>query len=314
MPVAEMNGSRYLRENERRLAWIMGSSRSGSTWLLRMLRELRAVVGVDDPHLGHHLGVWRPPPIAWATAVERPELTTLPELKRDKDDYFFSERYREAWMPALRDLVRARFGAQLESRRAPEIEQPALVVKEPGSHAAELIFDAFPDSKLIFLLRDGRDVVDSWIDAYKRGSWAIDEGAFAVSIEGRLALVEWLSSVWAYRARAVGAAFEGREPRDRVAVRYEDLLDDPSRELERICATIEVEADAPGLSAVADRHAFANVDDAKRGEGREIRAAAPGSWRENLTPDEGRAMEEIMGPELAAFGYPMATVSAAAAA
>src|SRR5918998_4204719 len=107
----------YLTDHEEQLVWIMGSSRSGSTWLLRMLRELPAVVGVDDPHLGHHLGVWRPAPIAWATAVERPELTTLNELKREKDDYFFSDHYKDSWMPALRELVRTRFGAQLESCR-----------------------------------------------------------------------------------------------------------------------------------------------------------------------------------------------------
>jgi len=52
-----------------RLAWIFGSSRSGSTWLLRMLSQLERVVPIDDPHLGHHLGVWRPIPLAWATSA-----------------------------------------------------------------------------------------------------------------------------------------------------------------------------------------------------------------------------------------------------
>ena len=298
-----MDGRRYLREGEERIAWIMGSSRSGSTWLLRMLRELREVVGVDDPHLGHHLGVWRPAPIAWATATERPELTTLTELKCDKDDYFFCERYREAWMPALRELIHARFGAQLDEQWPVGVGHPTLVVKEPGSHAAELIFEAFPRSRLIFLLRDGRDVVDSWIDAYQRGSWAIDEGAFAVSAEGRLALIEWLSSVWAYRVRAVGAAFDGRRDGARVLLRYEDLLADPAGQLERICSTLGMTAEPAELESIAEHHAFSNVDDARRGEGQEIRAAAPGSWRHNLTPDEARAMEEIMSAELTAFGY-----------
>jgi LPS sulfotransferase NodH len=298
-----MDGNRYLREHEDRIAWIMGSSRSGSTWLLRMLRELPAIVGVDDPHLGHHLGVWRPAPIAWATATHRPELTTLTELKLDKPDYFFSDRYKDAWLPQLRELVRARFGAQLEDRRPEDAEQPRLVVKEPGSHAEDMFFDAFPRSRLIFLLRDGRDVVDSWIDAYQRGSWAIDEGAFAVAPEGRLALVEWLSSVWAYRARAVGKAFDQRAAADRLLIRYEDLLADPPRELGRICETIGVDASVAELKAIAERHSFANVDDAQRGEGQEIRAAAPGSWRHNLAPDEQRAMDQIMGAELTAFGY-----------
>jgi hypothetical protein len=309
MAAAEMVGARYLRESEHRIAWIMGSSRSGSTWLLKMLCELPALVGIDDPHLGHHLGVWRPQPIAWATATQRPELKTLTDLKRDKPDFFFSDRHRDAWLPALRDLIRARFGAQLEEQSV--TGSPRLIVKEPGSHAAELIFDAFPGSRLIFLVRDGRDVVDSWMDAYQRGSWAIEEGAFAVAPEGRVALVEWLSSVWAYRTRAVATVFGELPDNARILVRYEDLLGSPAHELARICDMLELEADPGELAATAARHAFDSVDDAERGEGREIRAAAPGSWRRNLHQDERRAMEEIMSAELSALGYRIEYAAAA---
>src|ERR671925_1498243 len=100
--IAGANGFN-LSDNEDRLVWIFGSSRSGSTWLLRMLSELVGAVPIDDPHLGHHLGVWRPTPLAWAASAERePRLTTLLQLKRDKPSYFFSDRYRDAWRPALR--------------------------------------------------------------------------------------------------------------------------------------------------------------------------------------------------------------------
>ena len=309
MDDSETDAARYLASHEECLAWIMGSSRSGSTWLLRMLRELDEVVGIDDPHLGHHLGVWRPLPLAWATAAERPELTTLADVKRDKGDYLFSDLYRDSWMPALRDLVRARFGAQLD-QQWPATETPTLIVKEPGSHAAEQIFDAFPRSRLIFLLRDGRDVVDSWIDAYQSGSWALEEGAFAVAPSGRRALVEWLASVWAYRTRAVGEAF-GRRPRgSRILVRYEDLLADTPGELRRICEMLDIEAGDEALATIVRRHAFEHVDPASRGSRREIRAAEPGAWRRNLTLGERRAMEEIMGPQLAAFGYAPRVVAA----
>jgi hypothetical protein len=91
------------------LAWIFGSSRSGSTWLLRMLSELERVIPVDDPHLGHHLGVWRPIPLAWATAKDPPKLGTLADYKRQKRDYLFSDSYRDVWMPQLRGLIGARF-------------------------------------------------------------------------------------------------------------------------------------------------------------------------------------------------------------
>jgi hypothetical protein len=86
----------------RRIIWILGSSRSGSTWLLSMLSKLDGVVPMDDPHLGHHLGVWRPIPLAWADDEANPELRTLDEIKRRQPDYFFSDRYRDVWARSLR--------------------------------------------------------------------------------------------------------------------------------------------------------------------------------------------------------------------
>ena len=109
-----------LERSEDRLLWIFGSSRSGSTWLLRMLSELEGAVPIDDPHLGHHLGVWRPIPLAWATADADPELTILNEIKREKASYFFSDRYRDVWVPALRGLIVARFDAQARDTTIPK--------------------------------------------------------------------------------------------------------------------------------------------------------------------------------------------------
>ena len=191
--------------DERRIIWILGSSRSGSTWLLSMLSKLDGVVPMDDPHLGHHLGVWRPIPLAWADDETSPELRTLDEIKRRQPDYFFSDRYRDVWAPALKALIVARFEAQLEAGPSYPGSEAILVVKEPGSQAAELLLSLFPDSRVIFLLRDGRDVVDSWLDGYRDGSWALAEGAFPIRDDGRLAFVRWQSSVWRYRTAAVRA-------------------------------------------------------------------------------------------------------------
>jgi LPS sulfotransferase NodH len=302
-----IDGQRYLERHEDRLVWIMGSSRSGSTWLMKMLASISGAACIDDPHLGHHLGTWRPISIAWATAAERPQLTTLRALKRQSDDYFFSDQYREAWMPALRDLVRARFGAQLAVRA--EGPEPYLFVKEPGSQEAQLVFEAFPDSRLVFLLRDGRDVVESWLDAYVEGSWAIEGGAFAVSREGRLPLIRWLSSVWTVRVQAVAAAYERLAPTARVMVRYEDLLDDPVGELARICETAGIECDE--LDSIAERHCFSQISPRERGSGQPARAASPGGWRHTMSTREQHAMHDIMGPTLSMLGYVWAQPRAA---
>jgi len=301
-----------LIDNEERLTWIFGSSRSGSTWLLRMLSDFDGVVGVDDPHLGHHLGVWRPIPLAWAAAEEPPtELTTLLDLKAEEPGYFFAERYRDSWWEPLRTLIVSRFEAQAEAlgdHRGP----PSFVVKEPGSHAAPLLAELFPDSKLIFLLRDGRDVVDSWLDGYRDGSWAIPGGAFPVSDEGRLPLIRWLSAVWVYRCRAVRRAYETRPEGSRLLIRYEALRERTAETLEGVCEVLGF--DPAKATEVADRHRFERVPRQARGPRQVVRAATPGSWRENLSPAEQQAMHEALGPALEEFGYESAPPQPAVAA
>jgi Sulfotransferase domain len=270
-----------------------------------MLSELERVIPIDDPHIGHHLGVWRPIPLAWATAKDPPKLGTLADYKRKKRDYLFSDRYRDTWMPQLRELISARFEAQAaqDIARAGGIEQPLVVVKEPGSHAADTIMDLFPDSSLIFLLRDGRDVVDSWLDAYKDGSWATDEGAYPLDETGRPALIRWQSSVWLHRTEIVQETFARTDPERRVLIRYEEMRADPVAALGRISEMLGIDATREQLEEIAGTHDFSAVPTSDKGTGREIRRAAPGGWADQMTEQEITEMHEILGEKLAELGY-----------
>ncbi|MFL5906667.1 MAG: sulfotransferase [Solirubrobacterales bacterium] len=288
-----------------RLAWIFGSSRSGSTWLLRMLSGLERVIPIDDPHIGHHLGIWRPIPLAWATAKDPPKLGTLADYKRQKRDYLFSDRYRDVWMPQLRQLIGSRIEAQAaeDAADAGGIDRPIVVVKEPGSHAADTIMDLFPSSSLIFLLRDGRDVVDSWLDGYRDGSWATEEGAYPLDDTGRPALIRWQSSVWLHRTEVVQETYARTDAGRRILIRYEEMRADPSAALERICGVLGIEATRAQLEEIAAANEFSRVPRRKRGNGREIRRAKPGGWAKHMSREEIIAMHEILAPKLDELGY-----------
>jgi hypothetical protein len=289
----------------KRLIWIVGSSRSGSTWLTKMLASHDSVVPIDDPHIGHHLSVWRPISLAWGTADRLPELKTLGEVKGRHDDYFFNDRYRDAWAPALRDLILARFGAQADDiaagRGAPAEH---VVVKDPGaSGVAQLVSELFPESKLVFLLRDGRDVVDSWLDAYRDGAWGVKEGTYALSAEGRLAFLRWQATVWLYRTEAVERAFASHDPSRRRLIRYEDLREDPESVLEGLCRDFEIRTTREQVAEIAAEHSYEEVPESDRGDGERIRKAEPGSWRQNLSASERAAVNRIIGPKLRELGY-----------
>jgi hypothetical protein len=208
-------------------------------------------------------------------------------------------------MPQLREMISARFEAQAadDIGAAGGIDDPVVVVKEPGSHAADTIMDLFPDSSLIFLLRDGRDVVDSWLDAYRDGSWATDEGAYGVDDAGRTALIRLQSIVWLHRTEVVQDTYARTDPGRRVLLRYEELRKDPAGGLERICDLLGVEATRDRLERIAKANEFSKVPESRKGAGREIRRAQPGGWSSHMTREEIVAMHEILAGKLDELGY-----------
>jgi len=80
-------------------------------------------------------------------------------------DIFFLKKYKETWLYYLRKLIVNRFHAQFETF------SKKIIIKEPnGSNGADILSQCMPKSKIIVLLRDGRDVIDSLLDARREGS------------------------------------------------------------------------------------------------------------------------------------------------
>jgi hypothetical protein len=221
-------------------------------------------------------------------------------MRRAKPSYFFADKHADAWRPLLRELIAGRFMAQAADAGKPEGH---VIVKEPASQVADLLLSLFPSSRLIFLLRDGRDVVDSWLAGYEDGAWAQEEGAFPLAHDGREAFIRWQSSVWAYRVDAVGRAYARHDPERCVLVRYEDLLDDTAPHLARICAVTGLPGSPDRIEAVASQYGIRAVPDSDRGPTRRIRSARPGGWRHSMSAAEQQAMLEEMGETLMRFGY-----------
>jgi hypothetical protein len=61
--------------------------------------------------------------------------------------------------------------------------------------------------------------------------------------------------------------------------------------------------DEAELAQVVEQHAWENVPDEKKGPDKEHRKAKPGGWKEDLTPEQARIVEEITAPVLDEF-YP----------
>jgi hypothetical protein len=281
---------------------MLGSPRTGTTWLLNLLRTHDDIVGVDEPVIGIHLGLFLPdlfikPAWTYTDAQKR-----VNDARGMSDDYFFADRYRRTWQPQLRELILTRFAAQLE-----DIDgngKAWCAIKEPnGSQAADILMQTLPASRLLWILRDGRDVVDSEVDAASKGSWLTAYGGdFEWTPEQRLDFVRERAYRWVWRQEIVGAAFDAHPPELRLRISYEDLLADTEGGMREILGWLGV-TPRPDLAELVAKGSFEAIPEADRGKGKFVRSASPGAWRENLTPGECSALDEICGPQLRALGY-----------
>jgi Sulfotransferase family len=302
--VIEPTPERDSRSVEARVIWMFGSPRSGTTWLRQMATEHPGIEAMDEPTIGYHLSPFLSNEPGYHASDLDLGTFTLRRVVEDNPERFFSSKYADVWLPALRRLLNDRLLAHLEREVGGSAPDHALLlVKEPnGSQSADVIMRAQPEARLLFLLRDGRDVVDSELASFLVGAWQARTFAHmrGVADPERLGFVTDSAYQWLWRTEVVEAAFtEHRGPKHML--RYEDLLLEPERHVSELFEWLGQPLEQTEVAAIVDRWAF------ERQPGRrptEInRSATPGAWRENLRPEERAAVEEILEVKLQELGY-----------
>jgi len=187
-------------------------------------------------------------------------------------------------------MMRARFHAHAAARPAGvPLSETFVVLKEPhGSQAADLIVEALPESRLLFLLRDGRDVIDSELAAPAKGSWLGDVFPVVAGIapDERLAFVEPSAHKWLWRTEVVEQAYAANQG-PKLLVRYEDMLAGASAQLRRVFHWLGLEIADADLESLVQSQSFERLPAEHRGSDKIFRAAQPGLWREK--PERRRA-------------------------
>jgi hypothetical protein len=282
---------------EGKLVWIFGSPRSGSSWMMRLLSSRPEIAMINESYFPAHL-------VPIGGEVEAGEYYEHGERAGDPS-YFFAREYMPVIRPLLRELALRGFLNQLHQMGHEPIPR-WVAIKEPnGSHAADTLVSLLPGSRVLFLLRDGRDVVDSLVDAMlsQESWWTERTRSLGRPPQERVAFVSQHANLWVRRTMATQRAFDALPSEQRLLVRYEELLSDTSGQLGRIFDWLDLDVDKRSHAEVVKRYAFTSAPDERRGPGKDMRAATPGMWRENLTEEEQRTMHEIMGPKLAELGY-----------
>jgi protein-tyrosine sulfotransferase len=147
-----------------------------------------------------------------------------------------------------------------------------------------------PDSPLVHVLRDGRDVVASLLQE----SWKdIATGEpLLITSDPRAAAAHWVRCVLA--GRSVSRVLE---------IRYEDLVADPEPALMRLVDAIGVPFDPRMLAHHTFAHARPGSEDSRGDVVTPVHARSVGRWRERLDRPARLIVAEVAGPLLRELGY-----------
>ena len=276
--------------NSENVVWIFCSNRSGSTWLSSMMGEVEGHEVWNEPLVGKLFG-----DLYYVGAAGHQKVK----------HYILGDYYKGSWLDSMQSFVLSEATA-----RFPEVAEGGyLIIKEPnGSIGAPLLSEAMPASRVIFLLRDPRDVAASGLDAARKGSWQYENAAD----RGwkRDALADNQPDVWVRRraqnyVRHAGKARDAYEAHKgpRALIRYEELRDDTLGTMKRLYSTLGIEFGGGDLARAVEKHAWENIPQKEKGQGKFYRKATPGGWREDLTPGQVEIVEQVSAPLLKEF-YP----------
>ena len=220
-------------------------------------------------------------------------------------DHFILGRHRQTWLGSMRRFV-------LDGAAAvfPAPPRGHLIIKEPnGSIGAPLLMEALPESRMILLARDPRDVVASSMDARSQGGWNYKnnrsmylEGRKKSSSEDPDGFAEGRAKRYLEGMGKAKEAYDAHRGR-KVLVKYEELRADTLGTMKRMYSTLGVPVDEAELARVVGKHSWENIPEDKKGEGKFYRKASPGGWREDLTPEQAEVVERVTAPLLREF-YP----------
>lgn len=269
------------------IIWIFGTARTGSTWLASMMRGLPKHLLWDEPLVGEVFGRIRYPDSRW-------------QANRERKDFIFGKEYEKVYTDFIRSWVLK--GAAV---RFPNISSAHyVVVKEPhGSSGAPILMEAFPESRMIFLVRDPRDVAASGIDAHTKGGWATKykNEKERMGIDARSeGAARQRAEMYLRDVSAAKEAYEAHEGR-KILVRYEDLRFDTLNVMKRICSELEIPAGEENLARVVEDNAWENVPDDLKGAGKGKRKTTPGGWKEDLDQKQIEVIETTTAPLLKEF-------------
>jgi hypothetical protein len=283
-----------------RLVLIIGSPRSGTTWLQTMLGAHPAIATPQETDL---FRVYlQPLAESWDQQVQLLQDTTDDRRRKGLPTVLDAEQFRT--------LGRNFVATMIESVRAHKPGSTVVVEKSPGhSMATDVVRRFWPDATFIHVIRDGRDVAASLMAASHTFGSGFAPGE-----------VTQAARMW--QSRLVAARSAADAPGGYVEIRYEELHDDGAVALERAYTACGVDVSLEECASTVERFAFAAMAESGAvsssiitggefaGDARSrvepegfFRKGVVGGWRDEWQFTERHDFDAVAGDLLVALGY-----------
>ena len=270
--------------------FIVGSGRCGTT-LLRAILESHPEVHIPPENvlLGSIIGAYR-------TYARLPWPALLSIVLGQLSFHQQWEAFELPLGPVFRDLV----ATPLENRNLAFVLNAVyyahLQRHKPSAHrwgdksafsvlSLDKLRSVFPDLKVIHLVRDARDVVRSFLEAF--------------NVDFQEAADTWL------RAVTAAEAFGARHSNQYIRVRYEDLARSPEPTIRQVTGFLGLDFDEGMLRHEQMNLTFGDVERTPYMQGVRdpIHERSVGKWRQDLADSQVAYLERTLGPMLSRLGY-----------
>ena len=279
------------KELEENLVWILASPRSGTTWLSKNLLSYNTHI-LNEFNITKHLGIG-------ATFMGNKK--TFMNIEGKRRDYIFSLEYKDTWVYYLRKIVVNRIYSQFNDA------SKKVIIKEPAIAGILTVSQIFPNSKIIFIVRDGRDIVDSQLDArvhgFEKGGRFQGRTSTILNKKNRDVFIKNSSKNWVRITQEILETYEKHDKNKCYLIKYESLLHNTLTELEKIYEFLNIKISKNDLEKIVNESKFEKIPTELRGKGKFFRAANTGTWKENFNDAEQNLMESIMSDMLQNLGY-----------
>lgn len=261
---------------------VVGTPRSGTTLTQRLCCELPGVAMPAETHFLHRYA-------PRLLARHRFPLTRR-EVERELEDFRHlptSDGLRLDTGEVL-DLVGRRCDTLLDFFAAVVVALCPPAARYGEKTPEHLLWwrplaEADPGLRLVGVVRDPRAVAAS----HRSVPWGIEDAAV-------------LAEEWALDQRQLRAAARHLGPGRCLLLRYEDVAADPDAARRQLGALLAVR---PGGPAAAPDGIVHDWEWWKSSALEAVTTDRTAAWREALPPEDAAAIEDIAGPEMAAFGY-----------